>query len=379
MKTKQIINLSIAGFMAAQSAFSTPSEITLNFRYQNADSQQIEKGEQVLKFDSTQDKVSDAAIEKTLLVSQMGKTLKSALKDFHAACSAQDERVYASATTAKSKSGSPSLIQPYAPNPIFLPTPMPPYRPVPRGPSKECLQKRELVESSFLAKIAEFNEVIAQNRTVMNGDKLPQTLDLFRKLALNMKNYKDYNDYYTPGYPLPYGGIYKSFSQGGTLGVTSGGAQDFGFVRKLINDGNVPVADNIDQKGFMGEFSLSLNSEECTQLICINPAYKVDSAKKKLYVQVGMNSNLDENAFERKAINLALVIDISGSMSATDDTEKTRLAWAKEAALKTVSELREGDFLSIVVFVRIRMKMNTDSHEREHLPKQQITGIIFLS
>ena len=37
-------------------------------------------------------------------------------------------------------------------------------------------------------------------------------------------------------------------------------------------------------------------------------------------------------------------------MSARDNTEKSRLEWAKDAIIKTVNELNEKDILSIVLF-----------------------------
>jgi hypothetical protein len=53
--------------------------------------------------------------------------------------------------------------------------------------------------------------------------------------------------------------------------------------------------------------------------------------------------------FRRKSLNLSVVLDISGSMSALDNTEKNRLDWAKESIVKILSQLREDDYISIVV------------------------------
>lgn len=104
-------------------------------------------------------------------------------------------------------------------------------------------------------------------------------------------------------------------------------------------------------EGFLSEFHLPLfNQGMCEKLICVNPAVAIDASQKRMYVQVGMNSSTTAADFKRKPLNLSLVIDISGSMDEHDGTEKSRLEWAKEAALLTLNELNEQDIVSVVIF-----------------------------
>ena len=49
-------------------------------------------------------------------------------------------------------------------------------------------------------------------------------------------------------------------------------------------------------------------------------------------------------------MNLALVLDVSGSMADTDGTSQSRLEWAKAAAVGAVNKLTENDWLSVVLF-----------------------------
>src|SRR4029078_13280407 len=89
------------------------------------------------------------------------------------------------------------------------------------------------------------------------------------------------------------------------------------------------------------------------QLISLNPAYAYDAETRKLYVQVGIDSSVTPETFKRPPVNLSFVIDISGSMAATDNTERTRLEWAKDAIAKAISHLDENDLISIVLFASV--------------------------
>ncbi|HEX8889599.1 MAG TPA: VWA domain-containing protein [Pyrinomonadaceae bacterium] len=66
---------------------------------------------------------------------------------------------------------------------------------------------------------------------------------------------------------------------------------------------------------------------------------------REAVLQVGFSTALENDRQHLRPINLALVIDKSGSMAAAD-----KLVKVKEALLTLVSELRETDTLSIVVF-----------------------------
>ncbi len=198
----------------------------------------------------------------------------------------------------------------------------------------------------------------------LQDEALAKTIDLGFKLAKNMKDHADFYPYEHPywrdGLESLGGGAMPSLPMSAAAGgamtsakgltVTAGGAQDFGFIKSLINDGDVPQKDAFLMEGFLSTFDLSLTAQPCAEIICIQPAVAADLKNSKFYVQISMNSAVTAETFERPALNLSLVIDISGSMEDNDGTMKSRLEWAKEAAIHTVNQLNENDFLSVVVF-----------------------------
>lgn len=134
------------------------------------------------------------------------------------------------------------------------------------------------------------------------------------------------------------------------LNITAGGIKDYSHFKKQIQDGFIPLPDAFIEEGFLSSFSLGLEDKTCDKLLCLHPAYAIDKEANKLFIQVGMNSNVTPETFKRPSLNLSFVIDISGSMAATDNTERTRLEWAKEAVGQAISHLNEDDIVSIVVF-----------------------------
>ena len=83
----------------------------------------------------------------------------------------------------------------------------------------------------------------------------------------------------------------------------------------------------------------------------MKPAISYNPETRSLFVQAGFGTNVSPETFERKPINAGILIDISGSMGAEDNTSKSRLEWAKEAVLATLDNLVEGqDYLTITTF-----------------------------
>ncbi len=328
MKLSTIYGALAIGLLAS-SVYAKPSQLEVNWRYQDAQSNTRVSGNSGLDFSSSEDSRSDARIAKTLFMVRFGSALKDSLEQFEKACAPKPGPI------GLEKAGS------------ILP-PMPPFpRPVPK-----CETDRLQVAQALLSQVASFNKELRANGDLHSDAKVVELMDLGRKLAKNMKEAKD---------PIFWGGPVGGFGGGirkfelamaapGGMNLTGGGAQDFGFVRKIIHDGYVPGKDAFLMEGFLGEFNLSLSEVKCDKLVCVHPAIQVDAENQKLFVQLAMNSNVTAANFKRKPLNLSIVLDISGSMEATDNTEKSRLEWAKEAVLATIDELNEQDVLSIVLF-----------------------------
>ena len=105
----------------------------------------------------------------------------------------------------------------------------------------------------------------------------------------------------------------------GPLGATVGGAQDIGHARNLIEAGEVPSADYIVAEGLFAEHDIATPEEECNDPLCLSLGYAyatgVDDESHDLFLHLGLTTSITRENFARPDLDLALVIDRSGSMS----------------------------------------------------------------
>ena len=101
-------------------------------------------------------------------------------------------------------------------------------------------------------------------------------------------------------------------------GVGQGGAQDFGLFREILLEGEIPGPETIDDLGFFAEHHVDLPSADCGENVCIHGMLGVMgnmiSGSNCTVVLVGMNTPIDPDKVERPPLNLALAVDLSGSM-----------------------------------------------------------------
>ncbi len=139
-----------------------------------------------------------------------------------------------------------------------------------------------------------------------------------------------------------------AFGFSGDLGATPGGAQDIGLARRKIADGIIPAKEDFVAEGLYSEHDLPLEGVPCDQVLCVRTATgiapAIDTGRQEVFVQVGFSSNVDPATFRRKPLDVALVIDHSGSMSGEP------MESVKEAARKLVEKLDENDTFSLVIF-----------------------------
>jgi hypothetical protein len=335
---------------------ATHSGISLNWKYQIAETGQVVQGgssAQVPSLSRAKLAQADIALQKSVYLVRLANLAKGQMKAYAETCKAPEVL----------PTPEPSLL----PLPLPLPFPFPTTGPAPiTGPASlpgsgdiiaeplefKCLAEGALAADTLLAGIQSLSlELNLASFTKSSDAKIHEATDLFRKLAANMREGKlPYSGGWLEGiraFPTAIGGAPKLAG----LNVTGGGAQDIDFVRKQINDGFVPDAESLPIEGFLSEFDLASESMAgCQQLLCVAPIVGVDSANKKLYVQAAMGSNVTKESFKRAPQNLSIVLDISGSMGATDGTEKNRVEWAKDAIAKTIENLNAGDTVSIVLF-----------------------------
>ena len=138
-----------------------------------------------------------------------------------------------------------------------------------------------------------------------------------------------------------------SMNAASDVGVTQGGSQDIGVARDIIEQGGIPGHDYFTAEGLFSEHDLPLSGDECEQVLCPRTATSaispLDDPSDRLLVQLGFGTNIDAD-FQRRLLNLALAVDISGSMGVE------KMEAVQDALSVMLDQLDEGDRLSIVAF-----------------------------
>jgi Ca-activated chloride channel family protein len=133
-----------------------------------------------------------------------------------------------------------------------------------------------------------------------------------------------------------------------SYGATPGGAQDIALAREKIAAGQVPMPEDFVAEGLYAEHDLPLSGPDCEQVLCLSTAVgiapAIDTGRQEVFVQVGFSSNVNPATFHRKPLDVALVIDHSGSMTGEP------MEAVKEAARQLVGKLDGNDTLSLIIF-----------------------------
>ena len=174
--------------------------------------------------------------------------------------------------------------------------------------------------------------------------------------------------------------VSESFSDS-TLGLSTGGAKNINNFRENIKNGYFPISTDITYNGLYYDYYFDTGKSEgigktvkSTELF--SPSYSTAISKDPIsgqleyYMTVGLNSNIKQSDFQRKKLNLVVVVDISGSMSSrfnsyyydglneengeadryAEDKNKTKMQIANESVNLLIDELNEDDRLGIVLF-----------------------------
>ena len=163
-------------------------------------------------------------------------------------------------------------------------------------------------------------------------------------------------------------------SGGANLGFAVGGAKDVNNFRENIKNDYLPIPSDITYEGlFYNYFFDTGKKEECTKLFC--PSYSTAVSRDPLseqpeyYLSVGLNSGIKESDFQRKKLNLVVVMDISGSMGSPfnnyyydrfgnrielteegEETERTKMEIANKAVVALLDRLNDEDRVGLVLF-----------------------------
>lgn len=155
---------------------------------------------------------------------------------------------------------------------------------------------------------------------------------------------------------------------GGSVGLTTGGAQDVTSFRDNLANGRMPQLSSLTVEGLFSEYYFETGDEwqsvDAEEDSLVWPAYsfarsadpvscKTVLSEDEIWMSVGLNSNIQQRSFNRKNLNLVLVIDISGSMCHPIDQSfeaPSKLDLAKISVVKLLSKLRPEDSAAIVLF-----------------------------
>lgn len=144
------------------------------------------------------------------------------------------------------------------------------------------------------------------------------------------------------------GGYYMMHTVPTTLGATVGGAQDIGYARRLIESGRIPQFIDFSPEGLYSEHDIPTPASQCDAKLCLSLGYgyapTADNNSNAIFLHLGMNSNIKADEFHRSPLQLALVIDKSGSMDGSN------MEAVKIALKRLVERLGADDEVLLVEF-----------------------------
>ena len=157
---------------------------------------------------------------------------------------------------------------------------------------------------------------------------------------------------------------------GGNLGYTVGGAGDANNFRDNVREGYLPLPTDITYEGLFHNYYFETGGGGyCAETFC--PSYSTAvtehpvTEETERYMTVGLNSDMDADEFERKKLNLVVVLDKSDSMSSgfkeyyydrygnrheVETEDRSKMGVAKDAVGSVAERLDEDDRLGVVTF-----------------------------
>ena len=133
------------------------------------------------------------------------------------------------------------------------------------------------------------------------------------------------------------------------IGLKPGGAQDVGYFRFLVEQGEVPDPEFFPIEGFLNEHDTSLPAPDYSMLVTLHAFvglfYDPQADEPLITMQLGLNSGMDPAEIAEKHFNLVVVVDASGSMGSAG-----KLDFVKEGLHLMLDSLDENDTLAIVTY-----------------------------
>lgn len=136
--------------------------------------------------------------------------------------------------------------------------------------------------------------------------------------------------------------------ENGGSGVGQSGAQDFGRFRAIVEAGEVPAPNTLDAVGFFNEHKFELPDPDCGENVCMHGMFGVwgnmiNGANCTL-AMLGFNTPIDADDYERPPLNMAIAVDVSGSMAGTP------ISAVRVGLSKMVDRLQPKDEVTLVTY-----------------------------
>ncbi len=174
----------------------------------------------------------------------------------------------------------------------------------------------------------------------------------------------------TPASPVAYS-YSAPAAASSNIGLAAGGAKDVNNFRENIDQGYLPLPTDLTYEGLFYDYYFDTGTEEvCQKLFCPSYSYAISkdpfSKEPQHYLSVGLNSGITD--FQRKKLNLVVVLDYSGSMgspfseyyydrfgnrvdvSEAEGLGKTKMEIADQAVVDLLAHLEEDDRFGMVIF-----------------------------
>jgi len=133
------------------------------------------------------------------------------------------------------------------------------------------------------------------------------------------------------------------------IGLKPGGAQDVGYFRKLVAEGEVPLSEFFPIEGYLNEHDTPLPVPNYDMLATLHAFvglfYDPQVDEPLIAMQLGLNSGLSPEEIEASPFNLVVVVDVSGSMN-----DAGKLDFVRTGLELMVDSLDANDKLTIVAY-----------------------------
>ena len=157
-----------------------------------------------------------------------------------------------------------------------------------------------------------------------------------------------------------------------SIGFSAGGAKDISSFRENIKQDYLPLPSDVTYEGLFYDYYFDTGAAmDCKKLFCPSYSYAVSkdpfSLEPQYYLSVGLNSGITD--FQRKKLNLVVVLDFSGSMGSPFDEyyydrfgnkveqkgdessmSKTKMQIADESVVALLGHLKPEDRFGLVIF-----------------------------